>query len=240
MAFVPVQGRSFSQWLLAFIRAVYAPTEYYWKPNNIAQSPLPIAQDNEIQNKIVKIESTFIDKINKFISGIRLPTKPIVKPNVKTEDVKRVENIVIEKPKNETVVFENEPPVPIPTLTPTTYPTTHDPLPTPSSEPITQPVAPALTTDLVPTPENANILTGLVHTHDDKILEGAIVEIINQETGMPVRALRSNKLGQFTIATPLSPGKYIISSELDKYIFEPVLIEVKNEIIKPILIKANI
>lgn len=228
LAFVPVQGRSFSQWLLAFIRAVYAPTEYYWKAGVSTQDSEKSAQE--------ATEPTFLDKINKFVSAIRLPTKPIVKPIVK-----------IDKPKTETVIFENEPPTPTYTSPPTPSPNLGEEnargevLSTiPVSEPVTQPISVALTTDLVPTPENPNILTGLVHTHDDKILEGAIVEIINQETGMPVRALRSNKLGQFTIATPLSPGKYIINSELDKYIFEPVLLEVKNEIIKPILIKANI
>lgn len=221
LAFVPVQGRSFSQWLMAFIQAIYAPTEYYWKAEKKIQD-----SDFKIQEDIVKIESGFLDKINKFVTNFRINKIPKTKSETKVE----------------TVIFENEPPVsmPIPTDTLTPYPTTHNPLPIPPSEPITQTIAPVSITDLVPTPENPNILTGLVHTHDDKILEGAIVEIINQETGMPVRALRSNKLGQFTIATPLSMGKYIINSELEKYIFDPVLIEVKNEIIKPILIKANI
>ncbi len=239
LAFVPVQGRSFSQWLLAFVRAVYAPTEYYWRPNDSTQYSEKSTQENTIQDKIVKIESNFLDKVNKFVLGIKVHKVPKIKPEVKIE-TKPVVNIVVEKPKKETVIFENEPPVSVPIPTPSPYPTTHNPPPIPSTTPITQIIAPALITDLIPTPENPNILTGLVHTHDDKILEGAIVEIINQETGMPVRALRSNKLGQFTIATPLSPGKYIISSELEKYVFEPVLIEVKNEIIKPILIKANI
>ncbi|MEK7164025.1 MAG: PrgI family protein [Patescibacteria group bacterium] len=255
LAFVPVQGRSFSQWLLAFIRAVYAPTEYYWKPENIAQSSLLNTQDETIQNKISVFETSFIDKINKFVSGIRVhkpfvnTSPPTPSPNLGEGNARGevLKTASVEKTKTETVIFENEPPTPTNT-TPLPPPNlggggrqdgggiNEPPIPTP----ITQTISLALITDLVPTPENPNILTGLVHTHDDKILEGAIVEIINQETGMPVRALRSNKLGQFTIATPLSMGKYIINSELDKYIFEPVLLEVKNEILKPILIKANI
>ena len=243
LAFIPVQGRSFSQWLMAFVHAIYAPTEYYWKPNDSTQYSDKSAQENAIQDKVVKIESTFLDKINKFVLGIKIhKTSSITPPpplNLRGGD-RQAEGDTVPKPKTETVIFENEPPVSIPIPTATPYPTTHNPLPILSAAPVTQTIEPALTTDLVPTPENPNILTGLVHTHDDKILEGAIVEIINQETGMPVRALRSNKLGQFTIATPLSPAKYIISTELDKYIFEPVLLEVKNEILKPILIKANI
>ena len=104
--------------------------------------------------------------------------------------------------------------------------------PIPEVEPVTH-------TDLVSSPETANILSGLVYDNEGKIVEGSIVEIINSETGIPVRALRSNKLGQFTIATPLSSGKYTIITEKDGLVFDPVSLNVNNAIIKAILLKAK-
>ena len=75
---------------------------------------------------------------------------------------------------------------------------------TPVVAPAAAPVAtPALTTSLVPDPDYPNILTGLIKDPSDVSLEGAIVEIVDSTTGMPARALRTNKLGQFQIATPL-------------------------------------
>src|SRR3989344_7846330 len=47
MAFVPIQGRPFTQWVMAFIRAVYSPTEFFWKSTATApmaatpQAPIP-------------------------------------------------------------------------------------------------------------------------------------------------------------------------------------------------------
>ena len=39
MAFVPINGRPFGQWVLAFFRAIYAPTQYYWKQPSPLRSP---------------------------------------------------------------------------------------------------------------------------------------------------------------------------------------------------------
>src|SRR3972149_4959510 len=41
MAFVPIQGRSFTQWIMAFIKAIYAPTEYHWPPPPFLPPPAP-------------------------------------------------------------------------------------------------------------------------------------------------------------------------------------------------------
>jgi uncharacterized surface anchored protein len=82
-------------------------------------------------------------------------------------------------------------------------------------------------------------LTGLIKDSAGLSLEGAIVEIVDTKTGMPARALRTNKLGQFQIATPLSNGSYTIIVDKQGFVFNPVLVNAEGEIIKPILIKST-
>lgn len=87
-------------------------------------------------------------------------------------------------------------------------------------------------------PESANTVVGQIIDQDRKIIEGAIMEI-RDENGKPVRALKSNKAGHFIIVTPLFNGKYEISTEKDGYKFEPVSFEAKGEIIPPIAVKGT-
>lgn len=97
-------------------------------------------------------------------------------------------------------------------------------------------ISPGLPIPVVPT--RANILTGMVLTKDGEIIEGAILEIRNSH-GLPVRALKTNRLGQFVIATPLENGPYEIETEKEGFSFAIIKIEAKGEIISPIEIRAN-
>ena len=42
MAFVPINGRPFTSWLVAFFKAVYSPTEYIWIPDPEIVLPPPV------------------------------------------------------------------------------------------------------------------------------------------------------------------------------------------------------
>ena len=77
-----------------------------------------------------------------------------------------------------------------------------------------------------------NVVVGQVLDQLGQIVEGAILEIKNPD-GRPVRALKSNKLGHFMIATPLIAGEYIIQTEKDGFEFEPVTLKVEDKIIPP-------
>ena len=72
-----------------------------------------------------------------------------------------------------------------------------------------------------------------------QIIPAAIIEIRDQ-SGLPVRAIRTNGLGQFTIATPLSSGVYELETEKSGLSFDILKLEVKNQIIAPIEIRARI
>lgn len=87
-------------------------------------------------------------------------------------------------------------------------------------------------------PSHPNILAGMVLDHQGMITENAIIEIRDQN-GLPVRAIKTNKLGQFVIATPLSNGTYEIEIEKNGLNFDILKLEIKGEIIPPIEIRAK-
>lgn len=83
-----------------------------------------------------------------------------------------------------------------------------------------------------------NIIVGMTITRDEKLISNAIVEI-SDKNNIPVRAVKSNNLGQFFIATPVKNGQYTISIEHPQYNFDTIKIEARGEIIPPIKIVSN-
>jgi len=87
-------------------------------------------------------------------------------------------------------------------------------------------------------PEKPNTVTGQVMDAAGKIVEAAILEI-RDVAGRPVRAVKTNKVGHFSIVTPLQNGKYEILTEKEGLVFDPVSFEATGTIIPPIAIKAK-
>ncbi|MDP3954904.1 MAG: carboxypeptidase-like regulatory domain-containing protein, partial [bacterium] len=87
-------------------------------------------------------------------------------------------------------------------------------------------------------PEIPNILVGMVSDTLGMIVEGAIIEIRDSQ-GNPVRALRTNKLGQFRIVNPLTNDTYEVEIEKDGYHFDTLKVELKGEIMSPLDIRAK-
>ena len=106
----------------------------------------------------------------------------------------------------------------------------------PQKEAVAVQVVPSLS--MPPTPYAPNILVGMTLTPKGEILTDTIIEI-QDENRYPVRALKSNKVGQFFIATPLPAGKYKIEAEHPNYKFDIMEITLKKEVIPPIQIKAK-
>lgn len=83
-----------------------------------------------------------------------------------------------------------------------------------------------------------NTVHGLVDDQSQQPLAGVIVLIKNAQ-GSPVRALRTNKLGQFFATTPLESGTYYIELEKDGYKFDDVEIKLEGQPLAPLEIKAK-
>lgn len=57
-----------------------------------------------------------------------------------------------------------------------------------------------------------NVVAGILKDSDGNLLPGVLVTVRDEE-GMPLRALKTNKLGQFAASTPLPNGTYIVEIE---------------------------
>ncbi|MDO8551446.1 MAG: carboxypeptidase regulatory-like domain-containing protein [bacterium] len=87
-------------------------------------------------------------------------------------------------------------------------------------------------------PTIPNVLVGMVIDPTGKMVEGAIIEIRDSQ-GNPVRAFRTNKLGQFRIVTPLPNDDYEVEVEKDGLKFDIIKVSLSGDIIKPIEIRAK-
>lgn len=83
-----------------------------------------------------------------------------------------------------------------------------------------------------------NVINGIIKDVNNNYLEGVVVVIYDKE-GLPVRALKTNKLGQFTGSTPLSNGTYTIELEKDGFAFDVLQIELTGTTLPPLTITAK-
>lgn len=86
--------------------------------------------------------------------------------------------------------------------------------------------------------DQSNIITGVVADKEGNLLEGAVV-VVKDQDGTPVRALKTNSLGQFATATPLANGAYSVEAEKEGYRFDIIYQEVKGGAIPPLEIRAR-
>lgn len=103
-----------------------------------------------------------------------------------------------------------------------------------SSERVTQPSS-VQTVALTTFP---NVINGIVTDSKGSYVEGAIV-VTHDKHGVPVRALKSNKLGQFIAATPLPNGIYTIAVEKEDLVFDTASVELTGQVLNGVLISAR-
>lgn len=92
---------------------------------------------------------------------------------------------------------------------------------------------------IIPLTSNPNVLSGMVTDSIGTPLEGAVL-VVRDAGGIPIRALKTNKLGQFLSATPLSDGNYTIEIESEKASFVPTSISLKGEILAPLGLQGQV
>lgn len=87
-------------------------------------------------------------------------------------------------------------------------------------------------------PKEPNVLVGMVYNSQEKIIPGAIIEILD-ENNNTVRAMKTNALGQFYISSALKPGKYLVKTEKDGFSFSVYRLEINDTVLEPIRIQAE-
>jgi hypothetical protein len=91
---------------------------------------------------------------------------------------------------------------------------------------------------IVPLTNKPNVLSGLIVDNSGGPIAGAIITV-RDGNGVPVRALKTNKLGQFLSATPLPTGEYMIDVDWESANFEPLSLNVAGEVLSPLAIKPK-
>ncbi len=104
---------------------------------------------------------------------------------------------------------------------------------------VTHPVEPLKDFPFPNKPTNPNMLAGMVVSSENRIVEGAIITITRQSDNTPVRAIKTNTLGQFAVVTPLENGSYTILTEKDGLRFDKYSLVLNNHVVEPILIKSQ-
>jgi hypothetical protein len=86
----------------------------------------------------------------------------------------------------------------------------------------------------------ANIITGIVKDDENNLLPGILVTVTNHE-GIPMRALKTNKLGQFAASTPLGSGVYFVEIEdpRGRFTFSRVQITLNGTVVPALEIIAK-
>lgn len=98
----------------------------------------------------------------------------------------------------------------------------------------------ATSAQMNPLSDKPNVITGIVKGPDSNALEGLVL-IIKNDKDEPVRALKTNQLGQFAISTPLSNGTYTIETDKSKktnLTFAIISFEATGAVIPPVEIKG--
>lgn len=254
-AFLPVQDRSLSSWLLLFFKACYSPTYYSWKKGTaqdiyrrevVVSAPAFIATGNVQQAEVYlssipvpteissaeEYEQSFLRKVLNFFQFAGGVTQQNVQAQVPTPAVTPITSQ--EAPS----VAPNLVPKPTPAQPPPEHYRGEKVAPVFGKEVDTRHAGAAVfAPEAAPPapPERPNTVVGQVLTHDGKIVESAILEI-REVGGPPVRALKTNKVGHFLTVTPLKDGEYEVETEKDGLSFDVFKFKTTGKIIEPILI----
>lgn len=194
------------------------------KPTPISKElPPELFEGEEKVEAMVKTELATQEKIEGYKSEIeRLKAEKerfLKEAEVRREETRKAREMAAKLTKKPTLTLVSEEP-----------PSQKVPVTRPS-EPIKRLVLPKIT-------DQPNIINGVVADQTGKLLPDVII-VVKDEEGTPVRALKTNPLGQFTISTPLSNGAYSIEAEKEDYKFDIIYQEVKGGVLPPLEIRAR-
>lgn len=243
-AFFPISDRPLDHWVAAFSRAVYSPTRGLWKSpltHNTKADPQDPTFRNRLQIYLASLGGEPGDQPENRPTAT--PTlSPPPSPNLAqlkqmTDYIHNLQNKLM---RSEQEIRELKFAVAAPHFQPTPS------APIEPVKPTSQPQLPQVTivppkpspqTSLVLTSQ-ANIINGIITDSAGNYLEGVIVSI-HDKNSVPVRASKTNKLGQFAGATPLPSGTYTVTLEKDYLKFDTLEIALNGGVLSPLTIRAK-
>ncbi|MCL5090965.1 MAG: hypothetical protein M1514_03075 [Patescibacteria group bacterium] len=216
MAFVPFEGRPVDLWIIAFFKRIYSPTLYLWRPRKDKTQAISSVTNPAPQAPVNNPSATVTPPQPSIPTAS--PNQPIYQANPAPSGA------YTPKPMPKTIFKGSNIYIPPPEIQ------------VKNIKRVEAKFTPGVVIPSAPT--IPNILVGFIHNKENKIIEGAILEI-RDSYGTPVRAFKSNKLGQFQSATPLPNGLYEIETEKEGFEFDIIKIELKGQIIQPIEIVSK-
>jgi hypothetical protein len=241
LAFVPFEDRPLETWILAFLKSIYVPTIFTYKKRadknwlNIDYTRAKfIEEEKEGEERIIPIKNQ--SRVTEFINSLPSVKRVEEDENQELSIKNQVLNIEKEEENNEKLEIKNENKEEIEgkiedwrevkanlglksEKLEATASATFGAIPMPDI------------------PDLPNLVVGMVTNHEGKIVEAAIVEIMDN-TGNPVRVLKTNPLGQFRTSTQLSDGNYLIVTEKEGCKFDRVEISLTGKIVEPVKIQG--
>lgn len=230
LAFIPIDGRPLDAMALYFIRALFTPNQFVFQKGAFEQAqfayPSPITTQKQ-QPTIQQSQPT------PTILHEIAPTPTQQPPETVAYNQLFTQLTQVQNDKNrleqELMALKQTLAKPQPIQT------------TPENQQTSQPVVKkvTITPGQKPTglaiPDAPNILTGIVKDPRGNVLANILVEVKDKD-GSPVRAFKTNALGQFASATSLLNGVYTLEFEdpQEKHTFGALELTMAGEIIGPI------
>lgn len=247
LAFIPIEERPLDQWVIAFFKAIYRPTQFIWHKQPTLPEYFSYQTITTTQSTIETSDANAYRKQAGLTSYMQtLPTDDFYNAldTQQSEQLHYISNLfsgTVSSPITQQPASPNKSinTTPTPSLLNTSLSNSPENIQTISSEPAPSIInTPQSLLTPPPTPEAANMVTGLVTTPMNNPLENAIIEILDQEN-VPIRATKTNKLGQFFSSTPLKNGIYSISIEADGFHPSILILQANGNVIPPLSISLN-
>lgn len=268
-AFLPIGSRPLDYWLGAFLKAIYSPTKRVWKKNGkifkddplynsryvmylsslqpkpVNQQPPPsetpvvsdlpttdelgktvdlARQAQNLQLKIIQTERTLGQMKSEALKPTAVPADYSQQVNKILADLQDLVSQASQiKQEIEAVTNPEKEQLVIPVLLK-------------EKIKVVIPAKPRQTQLALTT--FPNVINGIVKDKTNTYLQGVVAVIYDKE-GLPVRALKTNKLGQFSGSTPLPNGTYTLELEKDGFTFDVLQMELTGPVLPPLMITAK-
>lgn len=233
-AFLPIQERPLDQWLAAFLKSVYSPTQFIWRKEppvpEVLKRPQFLSKPHLPSSHVSHFEESK-KKLDNYLKT--LPARP-------SETLDKEESQVLTQtlslfyeaktPPRERLGQE---------LVSLRQKLEEKPKEIPSKVKIVPPsLAPKV--GLISFSRAPNIVCGLVKDGEGNLLSGILV-MVKDQAGLTLRALKTNRLGQFAASTALPNGTYTLEIEdpRKRFQFDIIEINLKGEIFLPLEILAK-
>lgn len=251
LAFIPVDGRPLDAMALYFIRALFTPNQFVFQKGALAQTQLAYPSPITVKQQPVPQTPAPLPKQQPTTVAPPQPTAETDKKTAYDQILAQLSQTQNDKAKLEqelaalkqTLAQIQKPPLQTPppqsTAIQSAAPVLQQQPPpvVPAAQPVVKKIT--ITPGQKPTglaiPDAPNILTGIVKDPRGNILSNILVEVKDKDAS-PVRAFKTNALGQFASATSLLNGVYTLEFEdpQGKHTFDALELTMNGEIIGPI------